>query len=176
MLLTPAYREQLREMHTHDQFGQPWGNKGFRHMGDAIAFADGGSILDYGSGKGTLREAILAQLPDADVRNYDPGIPEDAADPSPADLVICTDVLEHIEPDHLDAVLAHIFALARQRVILSWALTKAKRVLPDGRNAHLIIEPAKWWVRRIKRHSRGWERVHRHFGRKSATLWMMRAE
>lgn len=110
------------------------------------------------------------------VRNYDPGIPADAGMPEPADLVVCTDVLEHIEPDHLDEVLAHIFGLARRKVILSWALTKAKRVLPDGRNAHLIIEPAKWWVRRIKRHSRGWERVYRQFGQKSATIWFERVE
>jgi hypothetical protein len=86
------------------------------------------------------------------VRNYDPGIPADSALPAPADLVVCTDVLEHIEPEHLDAVLAHIFRLAQRAVFLQIALFPAKKTLPDGRNAHLIVQPANWWLDKIGKH------------------------
>ncbi len=80
-----------------------------------------------------------------DVREYDPGIIGKDALPKPADLVIATDVLEHIEPELLGNVLEHIRSLARLGVFLNIATSPAREILPDGRNAHLIIRPPAWW-------------------------------
>ncbi len=66
------------------------------------------SVLDYGCGKGTLAEAVSFEI-----REYDPAIAGKDENPLPADLVICTDALEHIEPEYLDAVLVHIASLTR---------------------------------------------------------------
>jgi len=60
-------------------------------------------------------------------------------------MVACIDVLEHIEPDCLTDVLDDL-----QRLVLKYGLftvhTKpAVKILPDGRNAHLIQEPMTWW-------------------------------
>src|SRR5438045_9130959 len=66
------------------------------------------TLLDYGCGKGTLKSALQGLCPDLDIREYDPAMPGKTAMPKPADAVVCLDVLEHIEPKFLDAVLRHI--------------------------------------------------------------------
>jgi 2-polyprenyl-3-methyl-5-hydroxy-6-metoxy-1,4-benzoquinol methylase len=101
------------------------------------------SALDYGCGKGKL------QLPIPLVK-YDPGMPEFSHEPDKQDMVVCIDVLEHIEPDYLKSVLKNIKNLNRKGAFLSICTSKAHHLLPDGRNAHLIIENNAWWERRLK--------------------------
>jgi hypothetical protein len=99
-------------------------------------------VLDYGCGKGNLGIG----------RKYDPAIPEYAKDPDPADLVVCTDVLEHIEPECLEDVLKHIQSKCRKKAFFVISTRPAKKILPDGRNAHLIIQPSGWWVSTLSRY------------------------
>jgi hypothetical protein len=107
------------------------------------------SVLDYGCGQGTLRASVMAESRKGlRFDEYDPGIQVKATLPSFADLVVCTDVLEHIEPERLDAVLAHLKLLARKAVFVVVALIPSAKILADGRNAHLIIRPANWWKKR----------------------------
>ena len=106
---------------------------------------DGRTLLDYGAGKGTLALA----MPDVPVRNYDPVTFPD--DPDPADFVACLDVLEHIEPECLKAVLWHLRSKVLKAGFLTIATRPAKKILPDGRNAHLIIKPAEWWLLRFRK-------------------------
>jgi len=61
------------------------------------------TILDYGAGKRTLENSLLNRK--LTIKSYDPCIPEIAGRPDKADIVVCTDVLEHIEPDLIDNVL-----------------------------------------------------------------------
>jgi 2-polyprenyl-3-methyl-5-hydroxy-6-metoxy-1,4-benzoquinol methylase len=69
--------------------------------------------------------------------------------PKPSDVVVCTDVLEHIEPEKLDAVLDHILRLTGYFAHLVISTRPANAVLPDGRNAHLIVETPDWWLEKI---------------------------
>lgn len=101
-------------------------------------------ILDYGSGKGTLANNIPFTI-----RQYDPAISVKNASPRPADIVVCTDVLEHVEPDKLDSVLDHLQDLTRRAVFLNIATILALKSLEDGRNAHLIVENIEWWLPQI---------------------------
>lgn len=103
--------------------------------------------LDYGCGKGTLRLALKDTL---EVSEYDPAVPGKDSLPSPADLVVLIDVLEHIEPDCLEEVLDHVRGLARTVVFGTIATRPAKKMLPDGRNAHLIIRPTEWWSAQLE--------------------------
>lgn len=98
-------------------------------------------ILDYGCGKCTLANALPFRI-----QNYDPFIPEHSARPNPADLVVCTDVMEHVEPFYLDEVLKDIHSLAKKAAFFQIATREASKVLPDGRNAHLIVWPASQWI------------------------------
>ena len=104
------------------------------------------SVLDYGCGKGYLAKAMPWPI-----WEYDPAIPEKSAAPRPADIVVCTDVLEHIEPEMLDYVLAD---LHRVTLRLGWFVIHtgpARKTLPDGRNTHLIQEGEKWWRKMLQR-------------------------
>jgi len=106
------------------------------------------SILDYGAGQGRLTEL----LPAAVKHRYDPAIPEIAALPAqPVDLLINVDVLEHIEEHDLDAVLDEMRRAASEAIIIIDTI-KAKRILQDGRNAHVTLRPHTWWLERLRRH------------------------
>jgi 2-polyprenyl-3-methyl-5-hydroxy-6-metoxy-1,4-benzoquinol methylase len=107
-------------------------------------------VLDYGAGKGRLAESLPGHLKEpVTVTPYDPAIEAWSATPQPADMVACIDVLEHIEPDHLDAVLDDLKRVTQRIGIFTISTGPAVRVLPDGRNAHLIQQPASWWLPRL---------------------------
>jgi len=100
-------------------------------------------LLDYGAGKQALKEAL--GIKDG-YRAYDPCIPEISDIPEPADFVVCTDVLEHIEPLFLQRVLDDLKRVTKKVGFFAIHTGKALNVLPDGRNAHIIQEPANWWL------------------------------
>lgn len=115
------------------------GSKRRRQYIESLGFTD---ILDYGCGKGKLGLG----------RKYDPAIPEFFADPEPADLLVSTDVLEHIEPDLLDNVLIHMKSKMKKQGFLTIGCSPAAKKLPDGRNAHLIVQSPDWWIEKLKEH------------------------
>lgn len=98
-------------------------------------------ILDYGCGKAMLQKGLPFPI-----QNYDPAMSEYTRRPIPADIVVCTDVLEHIEPECLTAVLDDLAALTRKALFVNVACRPANKTLPDGRNAHLIIQSPGWWL------------------------------
>jgi 2-polyprenyl-3-methyl-5-hydroxy-6-metoxy-1,4-benzoquinol methylase len=98
-------------------------------------------ILDYGCGKGGLAMA----LPMADVTNYDPAIEKWSAEPEPHDVVVCTDVAEHVEPEFTNAFLDDLVRVTKRTLILTVNTGLAVKELQDGRNAHINIkEPIEW--------------------------------
>lgn len=105
------------------------------------------SLLDYGAGKGRLAQALTEPVR---VTEYDPAIPgKDVCPQGKFRLVVCIDVLEHIEPECLDAVLDDLLAHAKKHVFVSIHCGPAKKVLSDGRNAHLTQEPPRWWLPKL---------------------------
>jgi len=52
--------------------------------------------------------------------------------------------LEHVEPDRLGNVLDHIRRLSGKGCYIVIATRPAAAILPDGRNAHLIVKDADW--------------------------------
>jgi len=107
------------------------------------------TVLDYGSGKGSLKE-VMGEI----VKNYDPAIPEYSSLPDPADLVVCLDVMEHIEPPFVDNVLDHIKSLTLKAAYFIIVFHESKDILPDGRNAHVCIEDHKWWEEKLRKRFR----------------------
>jgi uncharacterized Rossmann fold enzyme len=146
-LISDDYRELNRDLHSRSA---EYGSYGARHLKDVqqlIRICGSTDILDYGCGKRGLEQALGMKI-----HNYDPAIEECSADPVPADIVVCADVLEHIEPESIDAVLAHIASKTRRICFMEIATRPAHKALSDGRNAHLIIRKAKWWVELLSRH------------------------
>lgn len=147
MLISSAYRDLNAQLHKdrpdYGTSGRTWAPVVVALMQEHGCT----SVLDYGCGKRTLEQALAFPI-----RNYDPCIPELSAPPDPADMVCCTDVLEHIEPDCIDAVLDDIKRVTGKVALLTVATGPAKKSLPDGRNAHILQRPYTWWLPQL------WER------------------
>jgi hypothetical protein len=142
-LCSPYYREQLEKMHARTTWGTSSKRRGPEVAAMAAEFGCK-SILDYGAGARMLAPQLRPL--GFDVREYDPGIPEIAALPEPADLVVCTDVLEHVESDRVVSVLNHVESLARRAYYLVIALRPCEHKLPDGRGCHITLYPADVWA------------------------------
>lgn len=140
-MISDEYRQMNADLHEqkpmYGMSGRKWAPTvmALREKYDTV------SVLDYGCGKGSLGKEIPGG-----VTNYDPAIKEFSRPPKPHNIVVCTDVLEHVEPQHLSAVLGHISELTRKVALLVVATRPARKTLPDGRNCHLIIRSAGWWV------------------------------
>jgi hypothetical protein len=143
-LISDDYLKLAKQLHEENKH---YGAIGFRHTNNILTLAkqyQTDSILDYGCGKSSLAR----NLP-FDIFEYDPAIEKHSARPNPAQMVVCTDVLEHVEPENLDAVLLDIAMLMQKVGYLTVCIVPAKKTLPDGRNAHLIIESKEWWENKI---------------------------
>lgn len=145
MLITENYRELNRELHNRVPTYGTGGHKWSGYIATLAESLNARSILDYGCGKGTLAQAMR----DMDVREYDPAIEGKDAAPDKADVVACLDVLEHVEPECLDAVLAHIIVLANKAAVFDVACRESGKKLADGRGAHINVQPAEWWEERL---------------------------
>lgn len=158
-LISAEYERQNRLLHA-DPKG--FGGDGKKHAERVFEFAtqlQARSIVDYGCGEGTLKPALKKLGFDGHISEYDPAMPGKGLEKlKPGELVVCTDVLEHIEPDKLDAVLAHSFAVAGSAGFFTIATRPANKVLPDGRNAHLIQQTPDWWLAKMR--GAGWQVVN----------------
>ena len=168
-MLSEEYRQQLRQMHEPDEDGRVWGATACRHVYEIVdtynhslkAYAEDDDIepedyemLDYGSSDGKLAFQIERRnlLPYTTIFEYDPGVRGREYDNIPCHFVVCFDVLEHIEPDYLEAVLEDLKRCTRHRGLFQISLQPAKQILPDGRNAHLIVESAEWWTDQVSKY------------------------
>lgn len=152
-LLSPEYRALMVRCHQEME----WGGSGHKQADAVWDFANeigAGAILDYGCGQGLLAKALEGRVPAKRIANYDPGIPGLDEMPKPTHLVVCSDVLEHVEPHRLDSVLGHIWALAGNGAYIVVATRASGKSLPDGRNQHLIIESPSWWTDKFQ--AQGW--------------------
>ena len=144
MLITPEYQQMQQKFHEQRP---DYGCSSSRYCDMVMKIAQQigtRDILDYGCGKAHLQKGIPFPI-----QNYDPCMPEYSKRPQPAEIVVCTDVMEHIEPDCVAAVLHDLQLLTKQVLILNIACRPAAKYLPDGRNAHLIQESPNWWLERL---------------------------
>lgn len=141
---TPEYAKLQEEFHVaradYGTSGVRYGDH-IRQLADKLNTRD---LLDYGCGKATLQKSLPYPI-----QNYDPFIPEYNITPKPATLVICTDVMEHIEPQFISPVLLEIHSLTLKLAMFQIATGPAAKTLPDGRNAHLIQQGINAWLRAL---------------------------
>jgi hypothetical protein len=107
------------------------------------------SLTDVGAGRARLGEALnkIHGL-HIDYRPVDAAFPE-YGHATPADLVTCIEVLEHIEPDSINQMLTFLGDLVTRYGYFTIATGPHGRKLTDGRDAHLIQEPVSWWLPRL---------------------------
>ena len=141
-MISDKLKTVYKNIHKETPFGKR--AKIPRYLKYIIKKAKPKSIVDFGCGKGALVKTLKEEYPDIKVIGIDPGVME-FDDPLPkVDLIISTDVLEHVEPDMIDETLKEIQSKSRYVYHLI-SCAPAKLILPDGRNAHLIQESGEWW-------------------------------
>jgi hypothetical protein len=148
MLISEEYRKAQQYLHSQPGYGVT--SAVYAGLVDSIIDRlEFDEILDYGCGaKCTLLHSLKTKRK-VRYQAYDPAVPEYSGEAVPSELVACLDVLEHIEPDCLYDVLADLQRVTKEVGIFSITCGPAMKVLPDGRNAHLIQEPPEWWVERL---------------------------
>lgn len=122
------------------------------------------TLLDYGCGKAEGYRATF-QRPDGrkvqglqelwnlrQVTLYDPGYAPYSAYPQGRfDAVVNTDVLEHIPEEDIDWILAEMFGFASSFLFTAIACYPAKKILPNGMNAHITLKSPGWWLDKLER-------------------------
>jgi len=110
------------------------------------------SLVDWGCANGNLLNRVQADFPGIQKSaGYDPGNPAyDVVPVGTYDCLVSCDVIEHFEPAQLDKSLKLMQSKFSRAAFLLIACYPAKKRLLDGRNAHLVIENADWWMARIK--------------------------
>ena len=119
-----------------------------------IVVSNSKTMLDYGCGKAAqyFKENIhndyfYSIMPSL----YDPAVEQYSVLPEGKfDMVICTDVLEHIEEQDIPSIIQEIYSKANNFVYLGICNSPADSFLPDGRNSHVTQKPLSWWVEQIQ--------------------------
>ena len=157
-MFSQEYLQQLKSLH-----GNPKKKKGFggkiKELGDFEEYLTKWkptTLLDYGCGKGAILSHLQNKYANIKMEGYDPAVEMFSnIHLKNYECVFSNDVLEHIEPDHIHTVLKHINDLSTKYLWLRIDTKPARKVLPDGRNAHLILENIEWWTAIINRHIKG---------------------
>ena len=123
------------------------------------------TLLDYGCGKAIpydkdrckevdLRHPIqkLCNLKSFDL--YDPAYEKYTTLPNKKyDIVVCTDVLEHIAEQDIDYVLTKIFSCSNKIVFLNISCQPALKHFKEGKfkgkNVHISVFDPSWWGHKI---------------------------
>ncbi len=105
------------------------------------------TLLDYGSGQGSVPQNLELNHR-IDVQLYDPAIEKFEDSPNPAEMVICLDVLDAVEPECIDAILDDIKRLTNKIAFLS-INTKVREDLqvPDATQREL--KQVEWWLPKL---------------------------
>lgn len=145
MTLSNEYQKLLIDMHSTNK---KWGSE-FKKtpmpvmLKNTIDKYKPKSILDFGCGKGFLSKKIRQEYPEITVTGWDPSHNDELT--GTYDMIISTDVLEHVEPEYLKSTLADLKKRANIVQYHLIACYSAAAILPDGRNAHLsILTPDEW--------------------------------
>lgn len=120
------------------------------------------TLLDYGCGKGGTAKwlrSLIKQPIEIDL--YDPGNLQYANTPlrDSYDCVYSCDVFEHIERQDIDGVIEQCQGLADHNLHII-DMTPAKKTLPDGRNAHVLLLDTHEWIELLEGHEHTIEEVY----------------
>lgn len=138
----------------------------------------GASVIDFGCGTGraardiwTLGEDLRVTMLDFAANCLDPeiarvagsalgqqlGVRFQVADltlpidlPTIADFGYCTDVMEHVAPADVDAVLRNVLVSAKRVFFAISTVPDHFGAVLDGAPLHLTVQPHEWWAEKFK--------------------------
>ncbi len=147
-LISDGYVAELKKLHSNAEgFGS--GLKTTQHYSlikNLVLKNNISSVLDFGCGKGNFINYAKENLPGVKVEGFDVASEKYSILPNDEfDMVVCLDVMEHVEFGSLSHVLSEIRQRTGKLFICSVANYPANRKLSDGRNAHVTQLPFAYW-------------------------------
>ena len=138
------YIEQYKKLHASKKYGVS-SEQLVERINASIAGHEFESVLDFGCGQSKMVDKL--NVPKK--YRYDPAIPAyDALPVDEVDLVVCTDVLEHVPEEELDDVLKELSSLSEDAYfVIGTAL--AYHTLPNGENCHCTVHNDDWWIKKL---------------------------
>lgn len=152
-LISKEYQYKITDYHSK----RPWGGAVINKAADIhkyVTLSNAKTLLDYGAGRSSLKDTLNNYSYDLDyeIVEYEPGRPELAGDPPVCDFLVCCDVLEHIEPEKIDAVLQHMYDKTAMFAFMTISTQPALGAFPGGENLHLLVRPAEWWIEKLTKY------------------------
>lgn len=149
------------DAYRHHAPGEELAHRAFFALGAKV----GDSLIDFGCGTGRpaaqlKRLGLSVTAIDHAKNSLDPGIdvafmqqclwalPSDLS----ADYGYCTDVMEHIPPEKVSAVLSEIRRVVRKRVFFQIATFPDGMGRKIGETLHLSVHPPEWWRAKLSEH------------------------
>jgi len=149
-LVSDSYKKELEKLHAPGDWGRT-SERQWKEISDIVDEFDCNGFLDYGSGRGFLKNVLDREYPGKyNITCYDPGVVEFSENNTPHDFLVCVDVMEHVEPELVDNVLDDLQRCTLKAGFIQIAHFPEVRFLPDGRNLHLVQEPHTWWTPKIE--------------------------
>lgn len=145
--ISKDYLVQQKQLHGNDRYGIASLSYAPLII-DILEVTGYRTVCDYGAGKCRLGAELKKKIKSLEYFPVDPAFPEYGVATS-AEFVACIDVLEHIEPEYLDSVIAELAKVTNNIGLFSVHTGPARKFLADGRNAHLIQQPASWWLNKL---------------------------
>lgn len=147
--LLPLYREMAE---TGTNFSGLSILQHAKQIGALIKLTKSATLLDFGSGRGDAyrsphKVSHTWGLKRSAVTLYDPSFKGiDVLPNRKFDMVVCSDVLEHVPEVDVDAFIGTLFNYAKLHVWASVCCRPAKKTFPTtGENLHITIQPLDWW-------------------------------
>jgi len=169
MTISDEYRQQVLDEHAKQPrwglTGPKYAGRDIEHLLERREYIQ--TVLDFGAGKGLLGQYIKASGWKGKWVDYDPGIPGiDVLPECQFDLVVTTDVLEHIEPDRVLEVIETLGKLTFKALYSNIACVPTNKFFTEGpfmgQDLHLSIHAPSWWRSRVRDNSGLHEHYYRH--------------
>lgn len=151
--MSGAKQELYRQMHrSKPGYGAGPGGRDVAVLAQVIrerGLSNAASVVDWGCGTSKVAEKLW---PEAKVILYDFAI--EGIDDKPTgdhDVLICTDVMEHIPEEEVEGVLSEMRGLADTAIFVIHT-GEAHNRLPNGENCHCTVRPENWWTARLLDH------------------------
>ena len=155
-LITPEYKQELFDLHAQAL----WGNTGGKYVGDSVVkiledHPEIKTILDYGCGAATLKKFVEDKgITDKQWTLYDPAVKIYDKEPTGKfDLVISTDVLEHVEEIMLNNVIRNLQSLTGKFLLSEIACYLCNSEFESGpyvgQDMHISLKAPDGWRLRL---------------------------
>jgi len=156
MTISDEYRKELVRVHTETEWGVTGGTLSGKAVIDFLkSRPDLKTILDYGCGRGSLKQYVEENgVTDREWTLYDPAMEQYNNKPTGTfDLVITTDVLEHVEPHMTNKVLRELYDYSDNVLLNDIACYYTYRYFTGGpyigQDLHINIEAPDVWRGRL---------------------------